>query len=516
MRFSKDVFISYAHLDNHGGAIAGWVNRFHETLDGVLSQRLGHKAQIWRDEKLKGNDVFSEEIVSQLPNTAVLVSVISPRYIQSEWCLREASIFCTVAQQPPGLKVNNKSRIFKIIKTPPPTLDPLPAPMRETLGFDFFVRVKADNSESKDEDDAPLELDSCYSADLEKKFNSAVAKLAWDICKTLEYVEKAGIASVTPLPSSAPQAIATTRPTVYLADCAYDRRDDRDALRSELAMHGYPVLPDRLLPEDEAEYRAEVTRLLERSALSVHLLGASEGLRPAGEGKDSVVVIQNALSVERARAAPLRRVVSLPNGTVAKNPRHQQFLDAMHRDADMQGVADVIGGDLEAVKAQMHVALKRIELAQAAKSDAASASDATKEEPRLYVIYDKTDLQATGDLRDVLEMHFKVLKPAFGGTAEEVRQANEERLTQCDAVLIYYGSGTDMWMDSVSSEVEKAAALRPGRPLRAVFKWLAGPPTDDKNDKMRNPKPDVINALSGFSESLVEPIVKTLLGPIHG
>lgn len=503
MNFQKDVFISYAHLDNHGGEKPGWVERFHERLDEVLSTRLGHRAEIWRDQKLRGNDVFSDEIISQLANAAVLVSVITPRYVQSEWCLREATIFCTVAQQPPGLKVNNKFRVFKIIKTPPPTQDLLPAPMRETLGFEFFVRVKEDNSESKDEADAPLELDSCYGADKEIRFNTAVARLAWDIFKTLE-----GMAGVAAVPSSAP--------TVYLADCAYDRRQDRDALHSELTMHGYPVLPDRALPEDEAEYRAEVTRLLERSALSVHLLGASEGLRPAGEGMDSFVVIQNALSVERARAAPLRRVVSLPNGTVAKNPRHQQFLDAMHGDADMQGVADVIGGDLEAVKAQMHVVLKHIESAQAAKPDAATAADATKEKPTLYVMYDKPDLQATGALRDELEKHFKVLKPAFGGAAEEVRRANVERLTQCDAVLIYYSSGTDMWMDSVSSEVDKAAALRPGRPLRAVFKWIAGPPTDDKNDRMRNPRPDVINALSGFSESLVEPIVKILLESSRG
>jgi hypothetical protein len=109
-----------------------------------------------------------------------------------------------------------------------------------------------------------------------------------------------------------------------------------------------------------------------------------------------------------------------------------------------------------------------------------------------------------------------VLKPAFGGTAEEVRQANMERLTQCDAVLIYYGGGTDMWMDSVLSEVEKAAALRPGRPLRAMFSWVGGPPTDDKADRTRKPKPNVINALGGFNERLVEQIVKTLLEPNHG
>jgi hypothetical protein len=236
---------------------------------------------------------------------------------------------------------------------------------------------------------------------------------------------------------------------------------------------------------------------------------------PDGPSEKPLVVIQNELAVESARNAGLRRVVSLPTGTQSNEPKQQEFIDAMHSNADVQFGADLITADLESVKAAVRDALAQIEAPPVAPNPAAAAG-ATNEKPQLYVIYDKSDLQATGDLRDVLENHFKVLKPAFGGTAEEVRQANMERLTRCDAVLIYYGSGTDMWMDSVSSEVDKAAALRPERPLPAVFNWIAGPPTDDKNDRMRKPKPYVVNALSGFSESLVKPIVNTLLGPDHG
>jgi hypothetical protein len=33
--------------------------------------RLGREAKIWRDEKLQGNDVFSNEIVAQFNQSAV-------------------------------------------------------------------------------------------------------------------------------------------------------------------------------------------------------------------------------------------------------------------------------------------------------------------------------------------------------------------------------------------------------------------------------------------------------------
>jgi hypothetical protein len=505
MNFQRDVFISYAHLDNEGGANPGWITRFHNTLDGFLSQRLGHKAQIWRDERLRGNDIFGEEIVAQLPETAVMLSVVSPRYVESDWCLREAATFCEVAQRPPGLTINRKSRVFKIVKMPPDSEAPLPAPMRDTLTFNFYVHSKDGKVDSGDQADPVYELDGCFSDELAKKFNVEVVRLASDICTMLRMLENAGAA----------QAVAAQRPRVYLAECSYDRRADREALRSELEMHGYPVLPDLALPQDETECRKEVGRLLERCALAVHLVGRALGAVPDGPSEKSVAVIQNELAVERARNAALRRVVSLPTGTQSSEPKQQEFIDAMHNNADVQFGADLITADLESVKAAVREALAQIEAPPVAPGPAAEA-DATNEKPMLYVIYDESDLQATGDLRDVLENHFKVLKPAFGGTAEEVRQANVERLTRCDAVLIYYGSGTDMWMDSVSSEVDKAAALRPGRPLLAVFNWLAGPPTDDKNDRIRKPRPNVINALSGFSESLVEPIIKTLLGPNHG
>lgn len=505
MRFGKHVFISFAHIDNHG-ASPGWISRFHGSLDRILSMRLGRKAEIWRDEKLRGNDVFADEIVSHLPDAAVLVSVVSPRYVLSEWCLREAATFCEVGQRPPGLVIGNKSRVFKVILMPPDSQDPLPAPMRDTLGFDFYVRVKPDMSESHDEQDPVLELDPCYSADLERKFNAAVARLAWDIAQTLRHLE-APAATAAPIPASVPQASAPGRPGVYLAECGYDRREDREALRSELAMRGYPVLPDRPLPQDEAEYRAEVARLLERCALAIHLVGSRYGAVPDGLGKDSVVVIQNDLAVQRARSAGLLRVVSLPAGTRSDDARQQAFIEAMHRVADAQFGADLITADRESVKSAVRAALARIEAPPPA-APAGPEGAAT-----LYVIFDERDRKATVPLRRSLTARgLAVQTPVFEGDAAEVRRANQERLTQCDAVLVFYGSGTEAWKASVDSEVRKAAALRPGRPLRAVFTWLGEPATGAKADAIDMAEPDLIDGLRGFSEPLVEPIVTALRG----
>jgi hypothetical protein len=110
--FETHLFISYAHIDNQplSPDQQGWVSRFHASLEAMLSMRLGRKALIWRDKKRAGNDVFADEIVAQFPKTALLISVLTPRYVESEWCTREVREFCDVASQTGGVIVSNKSR----------------------------------------------------------------------------------------------------------------------------------------------------------------------------------------------------------------------------------------------------------------------------------------------------------------------------------------------------------------------------------------------------------------------
>jgi len=68
MTFERHVSISYAHIDNQPltPEQKGWVTLLHGTLQTMLSQRIGGQADIWRDEKVRGNDIFSNEIVDQL------------------------------------------------------------------------------------------------------------------------------------------------------------------------------------------------------------------------------------------------------------------------------------------------------------------------------------------------------------------------------------------------------------------------------------------------------------------
>src|SRR5262245_25271540 len=175
--FKKDLFISYAHIDNQPltPEQKGWISRFHASLEALLSMRLGQAAKIWRDDKLQGNDVFADEIVDQFAQTAVLVCVLTPRYLNSEWCTREVREFCARAEQSGGLVVNSKARVFKVLKTPVDTQESLPAVVKDVLGYEFFTL----------EDGTPLEWDPAYGEKFLQDYNRMVGKLAWDISQML-------------------------------------------------------------------------------------------------------------------------------------------------------------------------------------------------------------------------------------------------------------------------------------------------------------------------------------------
>jgi hypothetical protein len=168
--FDHHAFISYAHIDNEPltPGQRGWVTQFHSTLQTMLSQRLGEKARIWRDEKLTGNDVFADEIVDQFANTALLISILSPRYVRSDWCTRELKGFIAKAAQDGGLSIGNKSRVFKVIKTPVEPAAALPEAVQNTLGYPFFV----------DDEGERKELDPAYGDEARQQFLSKLSGLA--------------------------------------------------------------------------------------------------------------------------------------------------------------------------------------------------------------------------------------------------------------------------------------------------------------------------------------------------
>lgn len=492
-RFAKDLFISYAHIDNLPltPEQKGWISRFHATLEALLSMRLGQAAQIWRDNKLQGNDVFAEEIVDQFTQTAVLVSVLTPRYLNSDWCTREIREFCASAEQRGGVVVENKARVFKVLKTPVDSQESLPAVVRDVLGYEFFTL----------EDGAPLELDPAYGEKFAQDYNRKVGKLAWDVAQLLKKL-------ATDTDDGGPDAQAAAKATIYLAECSYDRKEAREILEGDLRRHGYTVLPEQRLPWDETDYIAAVERLLARCKLAVHLVGVSYGAVPDGPSQKSVVMLQNELAVKRSKSDALPRVIWLPEGARSEQASQQAFIETLHHDAEAQFGADLITGDLEALKAAIHATLKKLEKPAAPSPEAQDVAERAK---LIYLLCNEKDRKATVPVRKYFRDHAcDVSLPAFEGDATAVREAHQQLMATCDAVLLFYGAGDEAWKRTIDNELKKMPGYRGGKPLLASYTYLAAPKTSDKEDLLDMEEPNLINGLEDFPEAAMAALVQAM------
>jgi hypothetical protein len=235
MNFEGDAFISYAHLDNVEliEGHKGWVASLHRALETRVAQLHGEEARIWWDPKLQGNDYFADSLVERLQRVKALVAVVTPRYVKSEWGRRELVEFCKAASQQGGVRVKDKARIFKVLKTPverelhPPELQSL-------LGYEFF-KVDPDTGRVRE-----LALDEVFGSEVQKDFCLKLDDLAHDICALLDILPSPSLP-----PASDPAPVAGA---VYLAVTTSELTEQREVIKRDLAQHGFTVFPDRPLP----------------------------------------------------------------------------------------------------------------------------------------------------------------------------------------------------------------------------------------------------------------------------
>jgi len=201
-------------------------------------------------------------------------------------------------------------------------------------------------------------------------------------------------------------------------------------------------------------------------------------------------------------------VIWLPEGTRSEHSEQQHFIEALQKDVEAQFGADLVTGDTESFKGAVYAALQKLEKPEPARAERNSdAPGATL----VYLICDERDRPATIPLRKFLRGGgYEVKIPLFEGDAATVRQANQDLLSQCDAVLVFYGAGGEAWKRTIDSDLKRMKAYRGEKPLRASFVYLAEPATADKNDLIDLEEPNVINGFHGVTEMAMEPFLSEL------
>jgi hypothetical protein len=643
MAFERDVFISYAHIDNMPleEGEPGWVSIFHKALEVRLAQLMGERPQVWRDPKLQGNDVFGDEIAEQLHKAALMVSILSPGYVKSEWCSRELREFCEAAAGETGIKIGNKCRVFKVIKTDVP-YTAHPEEIADILGYKFFV-IDPESGRAR-------ELNLKAESELEQNYRAKLYDVAYDMRDLLGKLKNG---------RGMPE-LGNGRPiTIYLAETSHDLETQRDMIKRELAESGCEVLPDRPLPLLESEFKKSVAAFLDQADLAIHLVGRCYGSVPEG-CQESIPVLQNELAVQKSKAGKFPRLIWLHTDGKIEDERQTRFVNLVRTDAEILWGADMLETSIEEFKNAIHDKLNAMQAAGAAAVDKPTVYlaetnyyleeqrdgikqwltergygvlpdqdlplvyaksietidhmlnrcaisihllgkeygvvpdntdksiiriqyeqaggksrqgrlrrliwfspeinrednrqrlfiDRVKADPHpgdeiidtpltdlkakisqklpmmaekkpegseeekppqdIYLLCDRRDLDQVKPLEDFLYYSgCNVILPAFKGEESELQQNHRENLKSCHAVMIYYGQANDLWLRSIYQDLKKIAGYGRVKPLLPKALFLAPPATKEK-EHCRFHDTLMIDGTKGYSNELLEPFIEIL------
>src|SRR5713101_961703 len=490
--FSTDIFISYSHVDNHDFDLKGtlWVDYFHRELQGLVNTCVGRPVKIWRDPRLSGTSVFSGEIAERLQKTAVLLAIVSPGYLASDWCKRERETFVESCRDNGGLDVGNSRRIISALKLPVARED-FPDVLKLALGFPFFG-IDEQSGKAIDYlfDERPL-----YMRTL-----SHLAQAIADLLKLMRYG-----------PSS--RASKSAGATVYVAETTSDLQRERDALRMELEARGCVVVPRQPLPHDVESCAEAAAADLARSNLSFHLLGKRYGLIPEG-GSQSMVELQTDLATHRTFAG-FTPVLWIPRGLEPAEGQQRAFLERVRTQRNTAAQFELLESSFEELKTFAIDCLERKPAPVRTNGDAKPSEPEPSAVPHIYLVRDREDRENVAPLSKYLfDQGFEVITPPDEGEEVKLRENHQENLKSCDAIMIWWGTTKKVWLDYMMRDLDRARGLGRTAPFRATAVCIAAPPARDKDDFMTH-RARVIRFSGDFAPEPLASLVEAIRSPAN-
>lgn len=496
----NDIFISYAHIDNEAltEEDKGWISHFHKVLDTRVAQLTGEKPRIWRDLKLGGNDVFDQAIVHQFSNARIMISIMSPRYLKSEWCMKELRQFYDNASSTSGVSIDNKSRILKVVKTPFETND-VPSEIRNVfaniLGFEFFD-VDPDTGKFN-------EYNATFGVEAKHNYFSKIFDLAHEVSQLLKSIhdQESG--------NGALDSVFVDSKKIFLAIATKDLQSERDRIYRNLIERGYQVFPDQPMPLVGPEFKQAVREHLEKCDASIHLIGTSYGMVPEGEDH-SVIQIQNSLAAETASTQDLHRFIWMPRNQIVTEPRQASFIDDIRNNPQTYESSDFLEDSFENLKSLVLDYLKT-EPKPAPPSKVSAADSAGTETKSVYLIYPPNDEESAAPVEDYLfNKGLEVIAPEVEGTESQIAEAHRQNLNCCDAVIIYFGSANRSWVNMKLLNVLQSPGH--GRKTPVEHKLvIVGPPEHRHKERFRTHQAEVMQVPDTAQLSALDPFINVIL-----
>ena len=342
---AHDVFVSYAHGPVPFGPLAGgridplgkWtralVANVSEQVDFYLGVKdVARRAEFWMDPELEGNLPLTANLRTKVEQSALMLLVMSPFYLQSDWCGNEVGWFSAG-----GGRIGTADGDLFVVRVVPTDEKKWPATLRDekgaTLpGYRFHPAMRPGEMCEPLGWPEPTADDSAYM--------DLVGQLARDIAKRLTKLRWArdnaprGVAVAASVPESVGRRVFLG----YMHDTLSQGDEDIPAaLRAAFAAAGITALPpEDATPADEDLLRRALATYLPQAEACILVANQFISSWPAGQPGGFLSFQLEEARSKRVPAYLWLRVADL--GRV-KLGSYRIYLEQLRNEADEKGLS---------------------------------------------------------------------------------------------------------------------------------------------------------------------------------
>jgi hypothetical protein len=279
-------------------------------------------------------------------------------------------------------------------------------------------------------------------------------------------------------------------------------------VRDELRQRGYGVLPEQKLPLEERKQTEEAVRAgLALSALSVHLVGTRYGSTPEDDARSVVRIQEELASARGANDSAFLRLLWMPPGLATpaleiSDERQKSFI------SDLQN--RVTAGS-ELLQTSVEDLKTRIVEKLSPPAKPAVRVDRRSKLKQVYLICENRDRSLVRPIKEYLfKQNLEVITWLDEGMADELMKYHHKNLKECDAALIFFGSGDEPWVRKNLEDLEKAYGYGREDDWSASAVYVGSPPNEEKQDFLTHMVPYVIRNFDSFDPNDLREFVSAL------
>jgi len=304
---------------------------------------------------------------------------------------------------------------------------------------------------------------------------------------------------------------STVEQVIYLASSVAVEKRNWYQLRRELMGFGYKIFPDIDLHYSPADLKSYVQRCVDKSYLSIHILGNEYGKLYADSGKslpelqfqyvtEYIDTIQSDPDLERQ--SQLQRLIWIPLEATNMDEKQEELIQQLKRDIEKLHRTEIVQAPIELLKT---LVLNKLQESERKKLESAKVKRDGKK--LVYLIHEKSDEGSVEALaKGIQAKGLETTRIPYDGDQRSFLGLHKAFLAECDGVIIQYSGDSRSWLMSKVKDLQKSPGLGRSSPLLAQGVVIKG---KDKAEDVTFPANMVI-IRDKEPEKQLDPILKKL------